>query len=182
MMRVLPTGSLAQSSTLAAESMRTTPPWRTPSSRICLPMRQALRTISTKRRRSPSLPMAEPPPNGGHTGATTEPTSRFFAAILSASLLISSLEESMLVCGSARKRSTPSNFVFSIPAAAVKSSISLRPIGGSEFGPLPTSPGHIALCSFGKLFRPSTIVPSLAQPSVAAALSLKSCLPIRPDL
>jgi hypothetical protein len=74
----------------------------------------------------------------------------------------------MLVCGSARKRSTPSNFVFSISAAAVKSSISSRSIGGSESGPLPTSPGHIALCSFGKLFRPSTI-PYLAQPSVATA-------------
>ena len=161
--RVLPGGSLAQSSTLAAESIRTTPPLRMPSSRSCRAMPQALRTMSTKRWRSVSLPIAEPPPTGGHTGATTEPTSRFFAAILSASLLISSFEESMLVCGSARKRSTPSNLMPPTSVAAVRSSISSRPIGGSEAGPLPTRPGHIALCSFGKLLRPSTVSSSHSQ-------------------
>src|SRR5215217_5957990 len=36
-------------------------------------MRLALSTISTKRARSSALPIAEPPPTGGQTGATTEP-------------------------------------------------------------------------------------------------------------
>ena len=39
-------------------------------------MRQALRTWVTKLRRSSALPIAEPPPVGGHTGATTDPTTR----------------------------------------------------------------------------------------------------------
>src|SRR5688572_24898607 len=55
----------------------------------------------------------------------------------------------MSTCGSKRKRSTPSNRVPSTLAAAVRSSIVSRSIGGSESGPLPTSPGHIALCSAG---------------------------------
>ena len=37
-------------------------------------MGQALATWVTKALRSSSLPIAEPPPVGGHTGATSEPT------------------------------------------------------------------------------------------------------------
>ena len=47
-------------------------------------MRQALRTCPTNRLRSSSLPIAEPPPVGGHTGATTEPTTKPFDRTLSA--------------------------------------------------------------------------------------------------
>ena len=59
--------------------------------------------------RSSSLPIAEPPPVGGQTGATSDPTTRFLPRILSASLFRSSSVESMLTCGSNRNRSTPSN-------------------------------------------------------------------------
>ncbi len=48
--------------------------------------------------------------------------------------------------GRSRRTSTPST-----SAAAVRSSIVSRSIGGSESGPLPTTPGQAALCSFGKL-------------------------------
>ena len=54
-------------------------------------------------------PIADPPPVGGQTGATSEPTTRPFARILSASRFRSSSVESMLTCGSKRNRSTPSN-------------------------------------------------------------------------
>ena len=64
--------------------------------------------------------------------------------------LISSSSESMLVWGSERNRSTPSNRTPLTWAAAVRSSMVSRSMGGSESGPLPTNPGHIALCSFGK--------------------------------
>ena len=37
-------------------------------------MAHALRTCSTNCFRSSALPMAEPPPVGGQTGATTDPT------------------------------------------------------------------------------------------------------------
>ena len=55
-------------------------------------------------------PIAEPPPVGGHTGATTDPTTSPLPRILSASRFRSSSVESMLTCGSNRNRSTPSNF------------------------------------------------------------------------
>ena len=53
--------------------------------------------------------------------------------------------ESMLTCGSNRKRSTPSNRCPFTSAAAVSSSIVSRPIGGSLPSPLPTTPGQAAL-------------------------------------
>ncbi len=48
----------------------------------------------------------------------------------------------------------PSNFRPFTSAPAVNSSIRSRLIGGSWPGPspLPTSPGHMALCSLGKGF------------------------------
>ena len=107
--------------------------------------RQALRTCVTKFLRSSSLPIAEPPPVGGHTGATSDPTTRLRDATWSASRFRSSSDASMLTCGSKRKRSTPSNFTPPTFAAAVRFSIVSRSIGGSESGPLPTSPGHMAL-------------------------------------
>ena len=53
-------------------------------------MAQAFRTCVTKFFRSSSLPIADPPPVGGHTGATSEPTTKPLAAILSASVFRSS--------------------------------------------------------------------------------------------
>ncbi len=149
---VLPFGSFAQSDGLAAESIRTMPYWRTSMSRSFLPIAQALRTCVRKARRSSSFPIADPPPVGGHTGATSEPTTRPFPRILSASRLRSSSVESMLTCGSNRNRSTPSNRLPFDRAAAVRSSIVSRSIGGSAPGPpLPTRPGHIALWRAGLL-------------------------------
>src|ERR1039458_866567 len=156
--RVLPSGPLAHSAGLAAESMRTIPWGRAASSRSLRAIRQALRTCATKRCRSSALPMAEPPPVGGHTGATTDPTTRPSARTSSAKRARSSSLESMETCGSNRKRSTPSNFAPSAPsalsrwAAAVRRSMVSRPMGGSESGPLPTRPGHMALWTRGKLW------------------------------
>src|SRR5207248_6098217 len=81
---VLASGSLAHSAGLAAESMRTTPYLRMPRPRSFLPIAHALRTWVTKFLRSSSLPIADPPPVGGHTGATSDPTTKPFDAILSA--------------------------------------------------------------------------------------------------
>ena len=89
--------------------------------------------------------MAEPPPVGGQTGATTEPITRLRWRALSASAFSSSSEASMLTCGSNRNRSKPSNLTPSTSAAAVRSSIVSSGIGGSESGPLPTTPGQAAL-------------------------------------
>ena len=57
----------------------------------------------------------------------------------------------MLTCGANRKRSTPSNLMPSTSAAAVRSSIVSRSMAGSDPSPLPTTPGHAALCSFGNV-------------------------------
>ncbi len=108
-------------------------------------MTQALRTCVTNFLRSSSPPIADPPPVGGHTGATSEPTARFFAANFPASRLSSSSPASMLTCGSKRNRSIPSNRAPSASAAAVRLIIVSRSMGGSESGPLPTRPGHAAL-------------------------------------
>ena len=45
-----------------------------PRSRSVLPISQAFRTCVRNFFRSSSFPIAEPPPVGGHTGATSEPT------------------------------------------------------------------------------------------------------------
>jgi hypothetical protein len=90
-------------------------------------------------------PIADPPPVGGQTGATTEPTTNPFEAILSATRFKSSSLMSMLMCGSKRKMSTPSNFTPLTSAFAVRSSMVSRSMAGSESGPLPTRPGHMAL-------------------------------------
>src|SRR5687768_13904142 len=149
---VLPAGSFAHSAGLAAESMRMTPYLRIPISRSVLPMPHAFFTCVRKRLRSSLLPIADPPPVGGHTGATSEPTTNPRFRMLSASRFNASRSESMSTCGSNRKRSTPSNRAPSTSAAAVRSSIVSRSIGGSESGPLPTRPGHIALCKAGFVY------------------------------
>src|SRR5229473_107771 len=115
-------------------------------------MRQALRTWVTNFRRCSSVPMAEPPSVGPQTGATTDPMTNPLARILSASALIWSSLALMFTCGSKRNRSTPSNFTPLTEALAVKASIVSRSMGGSESGPLPTRPGHMALCSLGSWF------------------------------
>src|SRR5260370_33605626 len=56
------------------------------------------------------------------------------------------------MCGSVRNKSTPSNRAPTFSADAVRFSIVSRSMKGSEPGPLPTKPGHIALCNLGKLF------------------------------
>ena len=73
---VLPTGSLSQSSTDAELSMRMPPDGRMPSSRICRPISQALRTWLRNRWRSSGDPIAEPPPAPAQIGDTNEPTLR----------------------------------------------------------------------------------------------------------
>ena len=54
--------------------MRMPPVGRMPSSRICLPMAQALRTCVEEALSSSSEPIAEPPPAPPQIGATKEPT------------------------------------------------------------------------------------------------------------
>ena len=81
-----------------------------PRSLSFLPIAQALRTCVTKSCGPRRSPIAAPPPVGGHTGATSEPTTNPRAAILSRSRFSSSSVASMLTCGSNRNRSTPSNF------------------------------------------------------------------------
>ena len=98
---------------------------------------------------SSALPIAEPPPVGPQTGATTVPISRFRARALSASWRIWSSLESMSMCGAKRNRSKPSKRTPSNSASAVRSSIVSRSIGGSAPGPLPTTPGQAALWSLG---------------------------------
>src|SRR5262245_55265111 len=96
--------------------------------------------------------MADPPPVGGHTGATTDPTTNPLERTFSASRWIPLSSMSMLMWGSYRKMSTPSNLMPSTSAAAVRSSIVSRSMVGSAPGlPLPTSPGHIALCNLGNV-------------------------------
>src|SRR3954463_8724727 len=93
--------------------------------------------------------MADPPPVGGQTGATSDPARSPLEFRLSASRARSSSDESISVWGRERKRSTPSNREPSTLADAVRQSMVSRSMGGSESGPLPTSPGHIALCTAG---------------------------------
>ena len=95
---------------LSAESMRMTPYLRTPCLLRILAMRQAFSTASTNFLRASASPIAESPTVPGHTGATSEPTAKPFAAILSAIARIASSLASGSVCGWNRNRSTPSNF------------------------------------------------------------------------
>ena len=98
------------------------------------------------RPRSASSPMADPPPVGGHTGATTLPMTRPSDWTFSANLFRSSSVESMSTWGALRKRSTPSNRTPSTSAAAVQSSMVSRSMkGSSASGPFPTTPGQPAL-------------------------------------
>src|SRR5947209_10088761 len=133
--------------------MRTTPYGRTPSSRSLLATRQPFLTCSTNCFRSASEPIAEPPPVGGQTGATTEPITSLRERTLSASFLRSSSDESMSTCGANRNRSTPSNLTPSTCALAVRSSMVSSSMNGSAPAePLPTTPGQAALCNFGYVF------------------------------
>ena len=80
---VLPAGSFAQSAGLAAESMRITPYLRMPRSRSFLPISAGLAHLRHERLRVPRrCPSRSRRPSGGHTGATSEPTTRFFDAYL----------------------------------------------------------------------------------------------------
>ena len=118
--------------------------------RSFLPIAHALRTWVTNFAFARRSPIAEPPPVGGHTGATTEPTTNPSRANLVAQplqIVVGRIdadvrvEQKQIDAVELRRRSTS--------ALAVRSSIVSRSIGGSEPGPLPTSPGHIALCKAG---------------------------------
>ncbi len=147
-MRVLPAGSLAQSATPPDESMRTTPEGRAPSSRRRRPMRHALRTCSSQWARCSASPKAQPL----QTGATSEPMARPLSAAVSARRFRSSSVESISTCGAHRNRSMPSNLAPPTSASAVRPIICSRLMAGSGVpGPLPTTPGQVALCSFGKV-------------------------------
>ena len=117
-----------------------------PRSRSFLPMRQALRTCVRKRPRSSSLPMAEPPPVGGQTGATSEPTTQPLRANLVGQPL-------QIVVG----RIDVDVRIEEEQIDAVEPD-AVRPRGGREVEhgveidgrlgvgpPLPTRPGHMAL-------------------------------------
>ena len=87
----LPSGSSHQASTPQAESIRTAPCG--PHAQLAQPLGDAaaLADLAEELLAGPRRsPMAEPPPVGGQTGATTVPISRFRARALSASALISS--------------------------------------------------------------------------------------------
>ena len=87
---VFSAGFAAQSPGLAEESMRMTPYLRMPSSRSVRPMPQAFSTWVRNFFRSCSSPIADPPPVGGQTGATSEPTTSPRRPMPSASRLRSS--------------------------------------------------------------------------------------------
>ena len=140
---VLPAGSFAHSAGLDAESMRTTPYVRMPSSRSFLPIAHALRTCV---RNVPAVLVARPSPSRRRSAATpARPASRRRSpsrAILSASRLRSSsrrvdadvrIEEKQIDAVELRRRSTL--------APAVRSSIVSRSIGGSASG-CPCRPGR----------------------------------------
>ena len=83
---------------------------------------------------------------GGHTGATSEPTTSLCAGKFlrqPLQIVVGRIDIGM------RQRQKQIDAIElltpSTSAAAVRSSIVSRSIGGSESGPLPTSPGHIAL-------------------------------------
>ena len=105
---VLPSGSFDHSAGPHAESIRTTPYFRMPMSRSFFPIAHALRTCVRSfcgPRRSPSpIPLLWAATRG-HQGSHHEPS----RCDLVGSRFKSSSVESMLVCGSKRKRSTPSN-------------------------------------------------------------------------
>ena len=106
--------------------------------------------------RRPCAPPRSPSPNRRPSAAT--PARRAIRRrdsslrILSASRLRSSSVESMLTCGSKRKRSTPSNVVavHLAPPRSCRASCRDRSAAPSR-APLPTSPGHIALWMAGYL-------------------------------
>ena len=161
---VFAVGSLAQSATLAAESIRTTPPWPMPISRSLPGNAAGLAHHVDKRcalRLAPhGRAAADRRPDWRHDRADFQVRAR---NLVGQPLQISSVGRVDAVCADRQGKSTPSNLLPSTSAAAVRSSIVSRPIGGSESGPLPTRPGHIALCSCGKLLRPSTMSSSHSQ-------------------
>ena len=145
--------------------------------RIRRPVRRARRRVDADRRRTcgcrdraascrsrtPCAPASgtscdprrSPSPSRRRSAATpARPASRRRSrarATLSRSRFSSSSVASMLMCGSNRNRSTPSNLTPSTFAFAVRSSIVSRSMDGSAPGlPFPTRPGHMALCSAGR--------------------------------
>ena len=180
---VLGRDSSAQSWTPVAESMRTTPVCRMPMSRSWRAMRQAFSTIVRNCLRSSADPMAEPPPTGGQTGATTEPTASPKPAILSAKPLGCRPCSNRSMCAD-RQETDRRPRIWRRWRAPPPSALSIvsRSIGGSESGPLPTNPGHIALCSFGIIVsvhaRPSRgLIFGVTQATRSAApRSISSCV------
>ena len=144
---VLPAGSFAHSAGLAAESMRMTPYLRTPRSRSFLPIAQALRTCVRKFFRSSSLPIAEPPPVGGHTGATSDPTTRFFAADLVGQplqVVVGRIDADVRI-EEEQIDAVELRAVRPAPSRSGRASCRDRSAARRPGPPLPTSPGHMAL-------------------------------------
>ena len=94
---------------------------------------------------------------GGQTGATTCRSPGSAPRALSASAFDRRRSSRCRCAASKRNRSKPSNRTPSTSAAAVRSSIVSRSIGGSASCPLPTTPGHAALWKLGVVV--GTVVP-----------------------
>jgi len=106
-----------------------------------LAMRQPLRTCSRNCFRSGSLPIAEPPPVGGQTGATSEPITSLRERTFSARRLRSSSVESISTC--VRTRTIDAVELRAVHLGRrVRSSIVSRLMGGSESGPFPRRPAR----------------------------------------
>ena len=87
----------------SAESMRMTPPLRTPCLLKSPAIRQAILTALRNFSRCAASPIAESPMVPGQTGATSEPTSKPLLAMRSAMPMISASLASGFVCGRKRK-------------------------------------------------------------------------------
>jgi hypothetical protein len=87
----------------SAESMRITPYFRTPCCSNTLAIRQAIFTAERNFSRAAASPIAESPTVPGQTGATSDPTVKPWAAIMSAIARSSASVASGFVCGRKRK-------------------------------------------------------------------------------
>jgi hypothetical protein len=132
--------------------MRITPYFRTPCSFSTLAMRQAFFTASTNFSRSSGPPCAVLPTVPGQTGATSEPTASPPRGNLICDLpqlIVADIDRDVRI-----EKEEIDSFKL-LPAClsvGVNSIIRSRLIGGSSVpGVLPTRPGHVALCSFGKV-------------------------------
>ncbi len=133
--------------------MRTTPYGRTPSSRNFARDAAGFAHLPDESLASSAPPMADPPPVGGQTGATTDPTSRPKRAHLvgqSRQVVIARIDADVRF-EQEQIHAIELHAIVHSRAAAVRWSMVSRSIGGSESGPLPTRPGHMALWTRGKL-------------------------------